>query len=189
MLALTGCASSRAPVFTPISTDALGARVDDTQKSVHSAKSQAEAIYQKGTPARSTEANQLRLTLATAESNAIQSQKALDDFKRATASQFQTINKTVARETARADTAEAKVAQIKPHLNRLRVFANIAYFAGGVLALLAPWLASITGYGAVISSIPILGKFINTAEGVAALIAGAALLNGFLWIAALFGYL
>ncbi len=55
--------------------------------------------------------------------------------------------------------------------------------------MLGPWIATATGYGAVLKTIPVIGPLYDTAAGLAALLAGAVLLGIFLGLSALFGYL
>jgi hypothetical protein len=185
---LSGC-SHPGRVFTPTDPSAIGSGINTTQKTIHEAKTKADAIYQRGTAPRSPEADQLRLTLTTAEGNAAQAQKALDDFKRADVVHNEQINAEVKTQTTRAVNAEAKVQAFQPHLMRLRELTFVALFLGALLMWGGPRLATLTGYGAAIQAIPIIGGVYDLATGIAAVLAGAALLTLFLTLAGLFGYL
>lgn len=179
LLALGGCATHPARTFSPTDTAAIGGAVTSTHEKIQEADKQAAVIERTGTVAGSKEVVALRLTLRSAENDALAAQKALDDFKLTDSRKFDDINREVKAQTARAESAEAKVSSIQPHLMRLRYLAGACVILGALAWALAP-LARTTPYLMLIPS-----PFLE----IVAVVVTEILLVAFLTFAGLVGWL
>ncbi|MDE1170916.1 MAG: hypothetical protein PW734_06885 [Verrucomicrobium sp.] len=103
--------------------------------------------------------------MAAAQRHAAESDAALAAHDLAAGKQVAKVNSDLTKQAKQIAAGDAK----RKHW---LYFSLFGFVLAAVMAIIGPWLAAATGYGAFLSSIPILGGIIGTAERVVAAFLG-----------------